>query len=446
MAKIINLPSAYLGIYFSYFLLGCVPLTPTGSSTANTSNSITTNGVYQNEIFDKNIKAVLLLKSKEPFLGAVISLSQNNPLWLSFDVLENESSSNYGELFVKLIHCNADWKKSMLNTIDYLQEFNEFRLNNYEFSIDTKVPYTQYRFQIPSVKMPGNYIAMVYRNRDENDVLFTQRFMVHHNQVAINAQIVRSSGVKERSTHQQIEFVIDYRNYDIVNPRDGITVVIRQNQGWYNAIKDLKPSFVKEVDKIIEYTPFTLENNFPGGSEYRFFDLRVTRALGQNVGNINADNTPTEAFLLKDKSRLGQAYSTYEDINGGFAIGNNDNGIGRSNLEADYVLTHFFLESETPVAGDVYITGDFNNRTLNQGNQMQYDADLKGYLGSLLLKQGFYNYQYYVDSNNVPSYYFEGSHFETENQYEILIYHRPVGARADLLIGYANIFHNATGK
>jgi hypothetical protein len=39
-------------------------------------------------------------------------------------------------------------------------------------------------------------------------------------------------------------------------------------------------------------------------------------------------------------------------------------------------------------------------------------------------------------------YLYEGSYFETENLYEILVYYRPIGALADQLIGYNNIIHN----
>ena len=442
MSKIKNFLSAYLGVIF-LCIIGCVPLAPTGSNTGSSSVQITTDGVYHNKVFNENIETVQLFRPEEPFLGAVTPITQEKPLWLVFDILEDESSSNYDELFVKIIHCNSDWRKSMLNNLDFLQEFNEFRLNDYEFSVDTKVPYTQYRFQVPRVKMPGNYIALVYRNRNENDALLTHRFMVYHNQVAVGANIIRSSGVKERNTHHQVEFTVDYRNYDIPNPYDGVHVGLRQNQSWYNTIEGLRPSFVREVDRLLEYRHFTLENNFPAGNEYRYFDLRLTRALGQNIGNIDREKTPMEAFLLKDRSRLSEAYSQYEDLNGNFAIGTTDTGAGRSNLEADYVLTHFFLASEEAVNGSVYITGAFNNRVLAPENRMKYDAELQGYLGSLLLKQGFYNYQYYVESaGSTPSYYFEGSHYETENQYEILIYHRPLGARADLLIGYINLSSN----
>ena len=57
----------------------------------------------------------------------------------------------------------------------------------------------------------------------------------------------------------------------------------------------------------------------------------------------------------------------------------------------------------------------------------------------LQLKQGYYDYEYAVmpDKDNVPDEtIIEGSHYETENEYTILVYYRFLGTRYDQLIGY----------
>ena len=58
---------------------------------------------------------------------------------------------------------------------------------------------------------------------------------------------------------------------------------------------------------------------------------------------------------------------------------------------------------------------------------------------SVILKQGWYDYQYFVESKTLPTYYFEGSHFQTENYYDVLVYHRSLQPMADLLVGYFGI-------
>jgi hypothetical protein len=52
------------------------------------------------------------------------------------------------------------------------------------------------------------------------------------------------------------------------------------------------------------------------------------------------------------------------------------------------------------------------------------------------LRQGWYDYQYLVKSTTLPPYHFEGTHYETENLYEIFVYYRAFQPQADLLLGY----------
>ena len=91
------------------------------------------------------------------------------------------------------------------------------------------------------------------------------------------------------------------------------------------------------------------------------------------------------------------------------------------------------------------MSGGFNGGVLNQKNKMTYDASLGGYRTAILLKQAFYNYLYYVEGPDDP-YAYDGNHFQTENQYEIFVYTRPIGARADLLIGYTTLFANPQNR
>ncbi len=63
--------------------------------------------------------------------------------------------------------------------------------------------------------------------------------------------------------------------------------MIRQNQRWDNAIRNLKPTMVREDQNQLEYEHFTVQNEFRGGNEFRFFDIRTLNFPGQNVANID---------------------------------------------------------------------------------------------------------------------------------------------------------------
>lgn len=427
----------YLFITGVTVIQGCVPLGTGSSTSANATVNETL--LYRDNVYEENIKTDLLYPltgdTESEILPAVLPLEQEYPLVLKFDEINGEID----DYNVRIVHCNADWTKSIVNNTEYLEDFNEFPIRDYEASFNTRTPYIHYSFQVPRVKLSGNYLLVVYRGRNENDLILSKRFIVFDQLVQVNPEIGISSGIAERNLNQQINFTVNYSNIKIVNPYEAIKVVIRQNQRWDNAIKNLNPTFVRENQQILEYNHFDLENNFKGGNEFRFFDLRSINYTGQNVGNIKITPERLDAFLLIDESRQHEAYGQYNDINGDFVVNNLE--ASPRETTADYVHVHFFLETESKASGNVFIAGALTDWDFNKRNLMQYDAELKGYTGSLFLKQGWYNYQYLVKNGNNP-YLFEGSHFEAENQYEIIIYHRPPGSRADLIVGYLDMRYN----
>jgi hypothetical protein len=422
-------------LLFTTLYISCVPLTQTDGS-----NSVTENKklIYDNFSYEQNIKTILFYpatnKVQDVIQPAVLPISQITPLILEFDQIYTDFD-NYN---VKIVHCNADWTRSSINEMEYLYDFNEFPINDYELSFNTRIPFVHYIFQVPKVKISGNYLLKVYRGRNENDLILTQRFMIYENIAGISPEIKISSGVSERRLNQQIVFSVNYGNLEIFNPQEDIKVLIRQNQRWDNALRNLKPTMVREDQNLLEYEHFTVQNEFRGGNEFRFFDTRTLNFPGQNVANVDIKPKRVDAYLFRDRSRGPDVYGQYNDINGQFVVANLETGGGK--LEADYVYVHFFLLSPEPLNEEVYISGALTDWKFTPENKMEYDPENKLYYKDLLLKQGFYNYQYLVKGNN--PYYFEGSHFETENKYEIFVYNRPVGSRIDRLIGYTTFDYN----
>ena len=58
---------------------------------------------------------------------------QAQNLVLEFDDLQAQRSNYY----VKIIHCNYDWTKSTLQDLDFLTDYNEYPINDYDFSANT---------------------------------------------------------------------------------------------------------------------------------------------------------------------------------------------------------------------------------------------------------------------------------------------------------------------
>jgi hypothetical protein len=342
--------------------------------------------------------------------------------------------------YARVIHCNEDWTKSTLLDLDFMPQYNEFPLNTFTYSLDTFLPYIHYSFKVPAVKLPGNYVLAVYRGSDRNDVILTRRFMVYDQRISFfrEGKLIGAGAVA--NVTQQLNFTINYKNIPVINPMENMNVSIRQNQRWDVYARNIKPSFIRDNIHELEYRFFDPSKMFKGGNEFRFFDLRSLNYPGRNVDKVDKTKRPFEVYLQHDKTRNGLPYAIYNDLNGNY---NNDNYDYRNASSGSYSNVHFFLSSPQAIAGDVYIIGAFADWSYSEDLKMEYDATTQQYKGAAFLKQGWYDYQYVVKSSTLPPDYFEGNHFETENEYEIFVYYHSFQPQADLLVGYIKLKENA---
>ncbi|MEJ1242388.1 DUF5103 domain-containing protein [Chryseolinea sp. T2] len=383
--------------------------------------------------YEPQIRTIELTPEGQPLEPAVVQFGRP-PLLLQFDDLVPDRESYYA----RIIHCNYDWTKSDLNDLDFMGSYNEFNINDSEFSVDTHIQYVHYWWHLPTVKIPGNYVVAVYRSGDKSDLILTKRFIVYDNRVSFlnNGNVIGPSSIA--NVNQQINFTVGYDNLPVPNPLIDMHVVIRQNGRWDNTAVDVRPSFIREIDKELEYKFFDDEKMFKGGNEFRFFDMRSLNNPGRNVGTVVRTQKPYAVFLATDKPRITEAYGQYNDLDGSFMIENYDY---RDIAFSNYADVTFALSSPE-IDGDVYVTGGFTYWNLLSENLMHYDASRKLYTSTIFLKQGWYDYQYIVKSKNLPPYYLEGTHFETENYYEIFVYYKPYQPRADVLVGYLRLEKN----
>jgi hypothetical protein len=413
-------------------LSACVPVGQSSSiSGSNPKTLRLADYAYEQEI--KTIQLHPNAGLEADLMPAVTKLGTWN-LILEFDDLRSQRDNYYA----RIIHCNHDWTKSTLMDLDFMTDYNEFNVTDYHVSIDTHIPYIHYTFNLPAVKLPGNYVVIVYRAGDKDDLVLSKRFMVYDPRISFvkDGNLITSG--KAARLNQQINFTISYKNIDIPNPMENVWVVIRQNQRWDNLATDIKPSFIRDFERELEYRFFDDQKLFKGGNEFRFFDLRSLNYPGRNVQNVSKQTKPYEAFIQKDKPRSDEVYSQYKDLDGNFFITNLDyNDIDFTN----YVYVNFQLTAPR-INGNVYVTGAFNYWNLNKENQMRYDTVNNEYTARFLLKQGWYDYQYAVKSSSLPAYYFEGTHFETQNSYEIFVYYKANQLRAEHLIGYIKLDEN----
>lgn len=391
----------------------------------------------KNKVYDPYIKTVQLYpigtNSNAQLASAAVPLQGSQRLILEFDELFNDAFTYQ----VKYIRCDANWQKSSLADLEFLNTYNEFTINEYEYSFNTKTPYVHYKTILPKPILSGNYVLVVYADGDAEDIIISHRFIVFESKVTFTDQY-GFTGLNSASRHnQQLQFEINYKGVPMQNPGDQVEVSIIQNQRWDNIKQNLKPTFVREGDSKLEYRYFTEETMFPGGNEFRYFDMRSIKYFGENVKTAHFEKDKIFTWIEDDKPRGELAYSNeLMDLNGKFVI---DNVEGFDPIiENDYSKVEFTLVSPK-INGKVYIGGALTDWAITPDNALTYNSETNTYKGSLILKQGWYNYQYIVKSNTVDKNYFEGNWSATNNQYQIIVYYRPYDLATDLIIGYLDL-------
>lgn len=389
---------------------------------------------YADQVYRPYIRSVFLHRSDDPRSFPAIDLRRNQQLLLSFDDLQGQGTTyNYS-----FIHCDAHWQPSDLLSSEYLFGYSDFYFTDFDFSFNTFVPFTHYQLSFPNEEIrftkSGNYLLVVYED-DIDEPVLTRRFVVYENLVSASGNVVRPNRVEYRDTHQELDFIIQHGGYDIPDAFGPLHVTLLQNQQWSSAITNLQPRFLH--NSRLDYN-YDLENLFPGLNEWRNFDTKDERNLSQNVRRIELDTNFTY-FLNTDLPRNIGRYSTEFDINGHRVIRNTN--ASDEAIEADYVWVDFQLRNgEADPDVNLYVFGALSNWRIDSRFRLRYDYTEKAYRAQILLKQGYYNYMYAAvrDGQRVPDLgEIEGNHWETENDYYLIVYHREIGIRYDRVIGFA---------
>lgn len=191
-------------------------------------------------------------------------------------------------------------------------------------------------------------------------------------------------------------------------------------------------------DKIIY--EFNRDLIFKAGNEYRRIEFLSNKYNGMGVQRIQYHRPFYHVDLFPDRLRSNKPYLYDQDQNGHFVIRSSQ--AEDPDTEADYYIVHFALESDLLENGNVYLLGNIFNNVPNENSKMEYNEDAKQYEKSVLMKQGTYNYQYMFvrdGEQNGDTSPIEGNFSQSSNEYRIMVYHRPFGAKYDQLVGVTNI-------
>ena len=389
----------------------------------------------KNYIYDDAIKSVKVTLADQTFGQPILKLNSGNQLQLVFDDLDQKDRY----LKYTLIHCTHNWQFSPLNPIEYLDGFLEDEINQFQSSFNTIQHYTQYSLKFPNdllrVTKSGNYLLYVYDGSPDRPVLTRRVMFEEPTSAGISGVVDHAVDVNFRDTKQQVDFTVYSANYAIRNPSLYLHATILQNGRWDNAITGLTYRSLKPGEFSFYFDNLNL-NLFSGSSEFRTFDIRTLRNLSNRIVSVNFEDQVNQAYVMEDLARPFGLYETNTTLKGACYWANHD---FQGDITEDYVLTHFTLRADFRVTGgDIYVFGELTDWRIIPDAKLVFNPESKYWETSLYIKQGFYNYQYvYVPKNesSIDATYIEGSHWQTSNDYTILIYLQEEGTSYDKLIG-----------
>ena len=377
-----------------------------------------------------NIKTISFVQNEQ---NIVPILSLGEGFQLQFDDLFGNEANYYYEI----IHCDYNWIPTGTPKNEYLEGFDNQRIQNYTNSFNTLQIYSHYKLSIPNqftlrLKISGNYMIKIL---DENkDIVFSRKFVLHEDLVAVPTQVKRARTASNMDTKQNLDFTIRSNTVTFQNPLKNVKVLLMQNGQINTVIKNIVPQYTIGNDLIYKYDT---ETQFWAGNEFLYFENKDIKAAANNVAKIDSDTAVYGSRLYTSAARSNFPYSYNQDINGNFVVKNINSA--NSEIEADYAWVYFSVSAPAfRLNKDIYVTGMFNNYNLTPEYKMDYNSTKGIYEKAILIKQGFTNFQYTVaDNKGVIDFEnaIDGNFYQTENNYTILVYYRAGIDRYDRVIG-----------
>jgi hypothetical protein len=378
-----------------------------------------------------------------PFNIKTISFVQNSqniaPIFQlgdSFQLQFDDLFGNEANYYYTLTLCDYDWKPSELSKNEYLQGFDDQRIQDYTNSFNTLQIYSHYNLPFPNkftqFKVSGNYMLKILN--EDKEVVFSKKFILYENLATVPIQVRRARNGLDLSTKQDLDFSVKSTFISFQNPTKNVKVLLIQNGQLQNAISNVVPQYTIGNDLIYKYDTQT---QFWAGNEFLYFDTKDIRVPANYVSYVDSNSGIYNSHLFGNNARSKYPYTYYPDVNGNFVIRrlNAEN----QDIEADYSWVFFTLTAPSYFGkDDIYINGMFNNFCLTADNKMDYNAQKGIYEKAIMIKQGFTNYQYVIanKSGKIDSEQaIDGNYYQTENNYSILVYYRENGQRNDRIIG-----------
>jgi hypothetical protein len=330
--------------------------------------------------------------------------------------------------------------------IEYLDGFNGQDIEEYSYSTNGYSDYTNYKLILPNNDLAwtvsGNYLLVIYDNDLEIPVI-SRRFVVAENKITIAHEVIKPRNVEKINSHHELKLSVSYKNFRISQPRMELFATVLRNGDWNTAVRNI-PGLYERGQSLI----FDRFDNicFPALKEFRNFDIRALSYRSEFVQTIDQNDNETVVRLDVNKKRTNRNFLGEIDANGFFVIHNER--YSSPEVSSEYCKVQYALLSDFEYDRDLYIVGGFSDWQPKEEFRLDYDYVNNIYTGEAYFKQGYYDYLFALKNEDGSLDYesIEGSWYETENDYQIIIYYREFGSFYDRVIAVRNLNSNKQFK
>jgi len=376
----------------------------------------------------ESVRTVQLYRGTEERSLPVTTLDGEEPLTLEFDLMERDGRS----LSVSFVHATRDWTRD-LSPSRVLESYHDDQLVDYRASQGTEVPYVHYTYRFPNddirFRLSGNYILRVTERGRRDSVLFERPFFVTDEigQLDLEAEGIRVPGQSQQSLRPVARFEPptelqgDPFGYSVCFVRNGRLPDTRCQD---RSLLGQQPRLEFRLDRDRAFAPATADYTVDLGN------LRSSAGIER----LNRTMSPFQVLLEPDYAQFsGQDLEAM--LNGQIVVREAVRGRADPALTAEYVETTFAFvpPQEQPLGDGVRLTGSFAGMDPNRGIEMRWDAGRRRYEGSLLLKQGRYQY-FYASSDPQLGNTVRRSQARLQNTYTTFVYYQDPSRDTDRLL------------
>ncbi len=386
----------------------------------------------KHQVLSPQIKSLQVVVNDRWTQLPIMELGSDDVVRIGFDELSHE----FHRYIAHLEHCEADWSPSEeIFENDWLEGFNDIPLDDYEKSLNTTVLYTHYKIQFPNdqcrLKMSGNYRLHILDEDNDNEEVLVAEFRVVESRMDIGLGVTVNTDLGLNGRYQQVEMSLNYNGLPVTFPEEQLRIFVMQNSREDNQKVDVAPNYVTPKGLRWEHNRGLI---FDAGDEYHKYEVLDPTHITMGLERVWWDEEEGRYHVQPWVCEPQRNYLYDEDANGAFYIRNSDNY--ENDRLSDYVWVHYKLQNVREYDSEVIIDGQWTTEA-PENYVMSYNEQDRSYNGMVLQKMGYYNYQLLLrdadgTTHRVPE---EGSFYQTENRYQVLVYYKGNGERTWRLVG-----------